>query len=150
MKSIKEIDVVVRRRHRFGEEPAPYNVAVSCPKVVAEIAKKLLADRDSESFLVFLLDIKNKPIGYQEAARGGIDVCPVDPRVVFRAAVVQGASSVIVVHNHPSGDPSPSSEDIKLTARLHKGGELLGVQVLDHLVVAGDRNFSFAEKGMMP
>ena len=151
MKSVKEVEVVVRRRYKLGEEPAPYNVAVREPGMVARMAASVLENQDNESFLVFLLNIKNKVIGYQEVARGGIDTCPVDPRMVFRAAVLEGASAVIVVHNHPSGDPAPSGEDLALTKRLKEGGELLGVPVLDHLIIGGDGSYcSLAEKGLMP
>lgn len=151
MKSVKEIEVVVRRRHKLGEEPEPYNTAIKSPEMVRNVAASVLENHDHESFLVFLLNVKNKVIGYQEVARGGIDTCPVDPRMVFRAAVLEGASGVIVVHNHPSGDPAPSKEDLELTKRLKAGGELLGVAVLDHVIVAGDGRYcSLAEEGRMP
>jgi len=150
MNSVKEVEVVVRRRFKLGEEPAPYDVGLSEPGMVARMATEVLEYQDNESFLVFLLNVKNKVIGYQEVARGGIDMCPVDPRMVFRAAVLEGASAIIVVHNHPSGDPAPSKEDLELTKRLRAGGELLGVLVLDHLIVGGDGTYcSLAEKGMM-
>jgi DNA repair protein RadC len=74
-------------------------------------------------------------IGYTETARGSIDRCPVDPRCVFRAAITAGALAIIVAHNHPSGDRSPSREDRRLTERLRAGTELLGIGLLDHVIV---------------
>lgn len=146
--TIKEIELRVRRVD-VGEDQAPYNVKVDSPTVVHEVAAAVLKETDQEHFLVFLLGIHNKLTGYLEVHRGGLDSCPVDPRVVFRAAVVDGATAVIVVHNHPSGDPSPSTEDVNLTKRLVKAGEVLGVKVLDHLIVAGERYYAFAEHGLI-
>ena len=100
----------------------------------------------TEHFVVFILDVRNRVLGYTVAGQGGIDTCPVDPRAVFRSAVIIGASAIIVAHNHPSGDPTPSVEDRTVTERLRKAGELLGIQVLDHVVLGEDRYFSFADE----
>lgn len=99
-----------------------------------------------EHMLVLLLDVKNAVIQEVEAARGGVDAAMVDPRVVFRAALAVNASRMILVHNHPSGDPRPSAADQALTERFIAAGELLGVTVLDHLIIGASEYFSFAQK----
>ena len=89
-----------------------------------------------ETFFVLLLDTKSKLIGAPvECLRGLLDRCPVHPREVFREAVRQSAASVILAHNHPSGDPTPSREDIDITRRLVEAGKILGIPVVDHLIL---------------
>jgi len=131
-----------------AEAVAKYEPLTS-PHVVQLAARSLIGDELQEVFLVFLLDVRNEVLGYIEAARGGVDACPVDPRVVFRAAVAAGASAIIVAHNHPSGRAEPSAEDVALTARLKEAGELLGIRLLDHVIVTPGLHFSLAEAGMM-
>ena len=88
-----------------------------------------------ETFFVLLLDTKNKVIGApRECTRGLLDQCPVHPREVFREAVRQSAASVLLAHNHPSGDPTPSKEDIDVTRRLVEAGKILGIRVTDHVI----------------
>ena len=88
-----------------------------------------------ESFFVILLSTKNKPLGIpHECARGLLDSCPVHPAIVLRKAVVESAASVILTHGHPSGDPTPSKEDIDITRRLLEAGKVLGIRIIDHLI----------------
>jgi DNA repair protein RadC len=145
-KTIKKIELRTRRV-RVEEPSTPYGESVREPSDVSRIAAALLDGEGQEVVLVFLLDIRNKVLGYVEVARGAVDACPADARATFRAAVVQGASAIILVHNHPSGDPAPSTEDAKLTDRIKKCGELLGVPLLDHVIVADGGRYSFAEEG---
>ena len=89
-----------------------------------------------ETFFVLLLDTKNKVIGAPvECLRGLLDQCPVHPREVFREAVRQSAASVILAHNHPSGDPTPSKEDIDITRRLVEAARILGIRIVDHVIL---------------
>ena len=97
--------------------------------------------------MVFLLDIKTRVLGYHEAGRGSIDSCPVDPRAVYRTAVAVGASSIICSHNHPSGDSTPSTDDILLTRRLKDAGQLLGIQLL--VIVTDSGTTSLCERGQL-
>lgn len=150
MKSVKEIEIRVRRRVVVAEDEEVYKTQALGPEAVVRVAASLLETTDQECFLVFLLDVKKRVIGYQEIHRGTFEGCPVDPRLVFRAACIQGAASVAVVHNHPSGDPEPSPADATLTKRLVAAGELLGCPVLDHLVIGADgAYYSFAEHGRL-
>jgi len=137
------------KRQRVNEPRRDYEgQQLSAPETVAAMALALLGDEDQEVFCAFFLDIKNRVAGYAEVARGSVDSCPVDPRMVFRAALLApGCASVILCHNHPSGDPQPSAEDRGLTARLKNAGSMLGMPVLDHVIVGGAKHYSFAERG---
>ena len=96
---------------------------------------------------VVYLDTRNRPIAVHEAHVGTCDSSPVHPREVFGPAVALSVTSVVVAHNHPSGDPTPSAEDKVVTERLRQAGELLGIKVLDHLVIGSERFYSFASEG---
>ncbi|WP_125703073.1 RadC family protein [Lacticaseibacillus daqingensis] len=106
-----------------------------------------LAGEVQEVLVAVLLDVKNAVIAERVIARGGIDQSIADPRVVFREALLANAAKLILVHNHPSGDPAPSAADRTLTQRFADAGQLVGIALLDHLVVGGGRYFSFAAAG---
>jgi DNA repair protein RadC len=126
-----------------------YEKRVSCSRDVSAIVKALIVDEVQEVFIALQLDNKNRVIGYQEVARGTGNACAVKPADVFRAAIIAGAISIIIAHNHPSGEPAPSAEDIALTKRIKRAGDLLGIAVLDHIVSAEKGHFSFADAGML-
>ena len=149
MKStIKNYELRVRRV-KLADAGAPYGEQVSAPDDVTRIAQILIGDCAQELFYAFHLDIKNRVLGFSEVGRGGIDMCPVDLRAVFRTAIALGSSGLIAAHCHPSGDPTPSREDIDLTERLKAAGELLGIPVLDHVIVTDTSTVSLAELGLL-
>jgi DNA repair protein RadC len=102
-------------------------------------------DRRQEEFHVVSLDTKLFPIGHHQITVGTLDASLVHPREVFRAAIRDAASAIILVHNHPSGDPTPSREDIQVTDRLKKAADIIGIKILDHIVVASQSCVSIAE-----
>ncbi len=106
---------------------------------------RLVVDGCQEEFHIVTLDTKLQPIGRHQITVGTLDASLVHPREVFRAAIRDAASSILLVHNHPSGDPTPSTEDRMVTDRLKKSGDLLGIQVIDHVVVAAGGCVSLAE-----
>ncbi len=117
------------------------------PQSVYELMRPL-AHAPVEEFHVVLLDVRGRLLRSERVAQGSLTQCPVNPRDVFRTAVREAAHGVIFVHNHPSGDPSPSSpEDIDLTERLRAGAELVGVLARDHVIVAASGYYSFVEAG---
>ncbi len=118
---------------------------------VSEFYAPYLRDKQKEVFSVILLDIKNKPIGNVEISKGSINATVVDPKEIVKAASLKSASSVILVHNHPSGESTPSSEDIELTSRIAYACDLLGVNVLDHIIIGknADDFYSFATEGLI-
>jgi len=102
-----------------------------------------------ESFYVVLLDNKNRKMREVKISEGSLTASLVHPREVYNPVIRESAAGVIFVHNHPSGDPAPSLEDIDITKRLKEVGDVMGVRVLDHVVIGHDRYFSFNEKGML-
>ena len=117
------------------------------PQSVYELMRPL-AHAPVEEFHVVLLDVRGRLLRSERIAQGSLTQCPVNPRDVFRTAVREAAHGVVFVHNHPSGDPSPSSpEDIDLTERLRAGAELVGVLARDHVIVAAGGYYSFVEAG---
>jgi DNA repair protein RadC len=106
-----------------------------------------IAFEDVEEFHVVLLDVRGRLLGRRLISRGSLSQCPVSPRDVMRAALREGAHSIVFVHNHPSGDPTPSPDDVELTERLRAAAELVGVLARDHVIVATGGYYSFAEAG---
>jgi DNA repair protein RadC len=106
-----------------------------------------LAHAPVEEFHVVLLDVRGRLIRTERVAQGSVSQCPVSPRDTLRVAVREGAHGVVFVHNHPSGDPSPSPDDAELTERLRAASELVGVFARDHVIVASGGYYSFVEAG---
>ncbi len=106
-----------------------------------------LPQREREVFYVLLLDGKNRIQAEVQVSEGSLTAALVHPREVFRAAIQAAAAALILVHNHPSGDPTPSAEDSAITQRLRQVGELVGIRVLDHVVIGRGRWVSMAEEG---
>jgi DNA repair protein RadC len=121
----------------------------SSPEQVYEHYHFAFRDRRKEYFLTLLLDGKNRILKEVQISEGSLNQSIVHPREVFSPAVRESAAAVILVHNHPSGDPTPSREDTEITRRLKEAGEIMGVRVLDHIII-GDGSFvSFTSKGML-
>ncbi|MCA8966200.1 MAG: DNA repair protein RadC [Planctomycetes bacterium] len=113
---------------------------------VARIVRDSVRGSRRESFFAVLLDTRHRVQGLHVVSTGGLDGAPVHPREVFGPALRDGAAAIVVAHNHPSGDATPSPEDRGVTGRLREVGELVGIELLDHLVVGAERYFSFAEE----
>lgn len=124
-------------------------VTVRCPDDVAGAVRPRLKGMKKEHFLTVHLDTRNHITGVDKISMGSLDSSIVHPREVFQKAIYAGCSSVILVHNHPSGDPQPSQEDIEITRRLVEAGKLIGIDVLDHLVVCDTSHVSLKSKGLM-
>ncbi len=120
---------------------------LTSPDKVAKACVDYLGNYDREHFIVILLNTKARIIGVNTVSIGSLNASIVHPREVFKPAVILGAASVILVHNHPSGDPSPSQEDLEVTKRLADAGRILGITVLDHLIIGDNCYFSFKERG---
>jgi len=131
------------------------NRVITEPAHAAEVLRERLQNLNKESFRLLLLNTKNELIAAPEVSLGSDNASIVEPRAVFREALAFSAVSVILAHNHPSGDPTPSSEDIAITKRLVKAGELLGITVQDHIILGRraegrDSDFvSFRELGLL-
>ncbi|NLW47616.1 MAG: JAB domain-containing protein [Firmicutes bacterium] len=122
---------------------------MSNSKDVYDIAKSYLYGVDREHFVVIMLDIRNYIIGINTVTIGNIKSCIVNPREVFKPALIAGASSDILVHNHPTGDPYPSPDDLNLTDKLKRAGDILEIKVLDHIIVTDSNYISLSDKGQI-
>lgn len=123
--------------------------AISSPKDAYEMIKEQLEGLDREQFIIACLNTKNEPTNISVVSVGSLNKAIVHPREVFKTAILSNAASIMAFHNHPSGDTTPSDQDIQLTNRLYEAGELLGIKVLDHLII-GDGSFtSLKEKGYL-
>ena len=106
-----------------------------------------LKHETKEHFLALHLDSKNRILCLDKVSSGSLNASIVHPREVFKTALLSSAAAIIFVHNHPSGNPEPSREDLELTTRLKNAGELLGLRVLDHIIIGEDRYVSLADQG---
>lgn len=139
------VEMAKRLANRMRAEP----VTVSSPGDAAGLVMEEMRHYLREHFRVVLLDTKNKVLGIEEISIGSLNTSLVHPREVFRPAVKKACASVILVHNHPSGDPTPSREDLDVTRRLCEAGRLVGIEVIDHIVIGDGRFVSFREKGLL-
>ena len=133
---------------RAAEERRPDRDRVRTPKDVYDRMRLVLRDLPHEEFHVLLLNTQQEVLRDLMVTRGTLDASLVHPREVFRPAIAEGASSLILVHNHPSGDPTPSKEDLGVTEGLRTAGDVLGIEVLDHVVIGEGKYLSFVESGM--
>jgi len=131
-----------------GSPEAGKKLPIKTPEEVMSLVKGRLRGKKKEHFLVLLLDTRGQLIKTSEISVGSLDTSVVHPREVFKEAISASAASVILVHNHPSGDPEPSEDDIKLTERLVQAGEIVGIDVLDHIIVCDKNYLSLKSKGL--
>jgi len=138
---------VIEIAKRFGEvEFQPGTPFRNSADVYAHFRERLASER-RERFYAILLDNKHRKIKEIAVSEGSLTASLVHPRDVFACVVRESAAAVIFVHNHPSGDPTPSPEDVEITRRLRQAGDLMGVRVLDHIVIGRGRYVSFADDG---
>lgn len=130
-------------------QPVVIGRTLSTPAASAAALTALLQDEPGEVFAILCLSTKHRVIAYHEVSRGTLDATLVHPREVFKAALLSNAASIILTHNHPSGDSTPSPDDHQLTRRLVDAGRLIGIKVLDHIIVGDGRYFSFREGGRL-
>ena len=143
------IKAALELANRFQARRLASNERFTSPSQVFEHFHYEFRDRRKEYFLALLLDGKNRIIKEVRISEGSLNQSIVHPREVFNPAVRESAAAIILVHNHPSGDPTPSSEDINITRRLREAGELMGVKVLDHIIIGDGTFVSFTERGIL-
>lgn len=133
-------------------EPAPDAEPITDAHRAASVAQAVFddLDADQEHFAVFALDVKNRPRAFKVLFSGGMNQSIVDPKIVYRWALLFGANRLIAAHNHPSGDPTPSAEDHKITDRLTQAGESLGLELVDHVIIGADRFYTVAGAREVP
>uniref|UniRef100_UPI00403F073F JAB domain-containing protein n=1 Tax=Paenibacillus sp. FSL K6-0276 TaxID=2921450 RepID=UPI00403F073F len=122
---------------------------INSPTDAAELFRQFIGDCDRESFCILTLDTKNQPTALHQVSCGTLNASLVHPRETYKLAILSNAASIIACHNHPSGDPIPSSEDIELTERIRDAGTLMGIDLLDHIVLGHQNHISMKERGLM-
>lgn len=122
---------------------------IQAPKDAVELGKRFLEESDREQLLVCCLDAKNQPTALNVVSVGNLNTSLVHPREVFKPAILSNSASIILFHNHPSGDPIPSNEDKLITERLRESGEILGIKLIDHIIIGDNSYYSLKEKGII-
>ena len=145
-KRVNVVSVKLVRESSVMYEPRYINT----PQDAVHLVEDFLAYSDREKVVAICLDVKNQPTAISTISMGTLHSSLVHPREVFKAAILSNAAGFILAHNHPSGELTPSSDDISVTERIKKAGELLGIDLLDHIIVGdGQRYTSFREQGLM-
>ncbi len=144
-----ELKIVEAAAHRMARARVLRRHVVSSWAQLLDYCHTVMAHREQEQFRVLFLDRKNVLIADEEQARGTVDHVPVYPREVVKRALELNASALILVHNHPSGDPTPSQADIDMTAQIEAAAQALGLILHDHLIIGRERELSFRAEGLL-
>ncbi|SDZ74536.1 DNA replication and repair protein RadC [Desulfuromusa kysingii] len=144
-----EIQALFQIARRFADHRLQAGQTYSSSQEVFHHFHERLCDYRKEVFLALLLDTKNRLIKEVQISEGSLSASIVHPREVFAPVLKESAAAVLFIHNHPSGDPTPSREDIEITERLKKVGDLMGVRVLDHIIIGNGDYVSLADRGVM-
>jgi DNA repair protein RadC len=133
---------------RDGSVPFTTRICAT-PRQAADLFRAFVGDSDREHLVAIFLDTQNRFLGLHTVSIGTLDYSVVHPREVFKAAILSNASSLVLAHNHPSGESAPSEEDVRITRELQKAGELLDIPLMDHIVVGEASYTSFMELGLL-
>ena len=144
---IRKIEAKYSREVIREDAPAWVNMRFTSPAQIYEIFYDL-RQAPKEHFIALHLDGKNRIACYDPVSVGSLNQCIVHPREVFANALRSSAAAIVLLHNHPTGDPTPSREDLDITRRLQEAGEILGIRVLDHIII-GDSFLSFSAQGLI-
>lgn len=144
-----QIKAALEIGRRLSSESWDQKVIIKNPSDVHNLLKDKMRYYDREYFKAVFLNTKHHVIAVEIISIGSLDASLVHPRELFKSSIKKSAAAVILVHNHPSGDPSPSREDVEVTRRMIEAGEIIGIQVLDHLVIGKDSFVSLKERGFI-
>jgi DNA repair protein RadC len=146
---IQELKIVEASAQRMMRARVMHRPVLSSWDALLDYCHTTMAHRETEQFRLLFLDRKNVLIADEEQSRGTVDHVPVYPREVVKRALELNASALILVHNHPSGDPTPSQSDITMTGQIQDAAELLGIKLHDHLIIGKERELSFRSEGLL-
>ncbi|MGF9700844.1 MULTISPECIES: RadC family protein [Paenibacillus] len=135
--------------HRIAKSRRVQSSSIRTPRDAADILLEQLRYLQKEHFVCLFLNSKNHIIAQETLSMGSLNASIVHPREVFRAAIKCSSASIVCAHNHPSGDPTPSPEDIQITKRLIEAGSIVGIDVLDHIIIGDGTYVSLKEKGLV-
>ena len=146
---IQELKIVEAAAHRLARSKVMNRPVLASWDALLDYCRAAMAHRETEQFRILFLDRKNVLIADEEQARGTVDHVPVYPREVVKRALELNASALILVHNHPSGDPTPSDADITMTHQVQEAAQVLGITLHDHLIIGKSREVSFRAQGYL-
>ncbi len=145
----KQIKAILELAGHITALPSKNRIIIRRPQDVADILMPRLRYEDREQFVVLHLNTKSQLLRLETVAVGILGSAPIHPREVFKNAIINSSAGIILSHNHPSGDPTPSQDDLVLTNRLKESGELLGIKVMDHVIIGDGRYISIKEMGKL-
>lgn len=146
---IQELKIIEAAAHRLGQAKVLGTNAIQSWDALLAYCKTTMAHRNTEQFRILFMDKKNILIADEEQAKGTVDHVPVYPREVVKRALALNASALILVHNHPSGDPTPSDADITMTRRIENAADTLGITLHDHVIIGKESDVSFRALGLL-
>lgn len=146
---VQELKIVEAAAHRLARARVMHRPVLSSWDQLLDYCRTSMAHRETEQFRILFLDRKNVLIADEEQAKGTVDHVPVYPREVVKRALEVNASALILVHNHPSGDPTPSEADIVVTGQIHDAAQVMGIVLHDHLIIGKSRELSFRSEGYL-
>lgn len=148
-RAAKRIEIISLRMVREKTSILYPNRTIRTPEDAANLFRQFIGDSDRESFCILCLNTKNEPTALHLVSTGTLNASLVHPRETFKLAILANSASIIAAHNHPSGEPTPSPEDVELTERIRDSGTLLGIDLLDHLILGDSTFVSMKEKGLI-
>lgn len=143
-----QIKAAIELGKRLAAFESGVDKSVKCPQDVADLLMEDMRYLKKEHMKLLLLNIKSNLISVEDISIGSLNASIVHPREIFNPAIRKSSASIIMVHNHPSGDPSPSSEDTVVTARIAEAGRVIGIELVDHIIIGDGRYISMKEKGL--
>jgi DNA repair protein RadC len=146
---VQELKIVEAAAHRLARAKVMHRPVLSSWDALLDYCRTAMAHRETEQFRVLYLDRKNVLIADEEQARGTVDHVPVYPREVVKRGLELNASALILVHNHPSGDPTPSQQDVTVTGQIQEASQVMGMTLHDHLIIGKSREVSFRSEGYL-
>ncbi|MGE6489789.1 JAB domain-containing protein [Paenisporosarcina sp. NPDC076898] len=151
--TLNKVIEIVRIKQEIREVEEAYTSLmpkqIRSPKDAIEFIKAMIAEEDREVFLVLCVNVKNQVTAVHKSHVGSLNASIVHPREVFKSAILNNAGSILVAHNHPSGNCQYSPEDIEVSKRLMEAGEIMGIEVLDSIIVSHEDGISLKEKGVL-
>ncbi len=145
---VQKINCIRELLNRIQSEKQKQIIQITAPKDIADYMQNM-EHLEQEEFKIIMLNTKNKIIGQQMISRGTVNATLVAPREIFNPAIKAMATTIILVHNHPSGDPSPSQEDFNMTKRVIEVGKIVGIHVIDHVIIGKNQYYSMKESGFI-
>lgn len=146
---MQQIKVIELQQVRVGTLKGDFDKNINSPSCAAKILQEYLQNKDREHLVVLVLNTKNKVNAIHTVSIGSLSSAIVHPREVFKPAIIGNGAGIILGHNHPSGDVSPSKEDIDVTNRIFEASNILGIVLLDHIIIGDNQYFSFKEGGYL-